>query len=53
MRSSATQGAGQPNGYGIDGFSQPRGQSTAKTQDVECLAAMKKLPDSVGTFYSP
>src|SRR5271155_1790667 len=27
MRSSTTQRAGQPNGYGVDDFSQPRGQS--------------------------
>jgi len=26
MRSSAAQRAGQPNGYGVDDFSQPRGQ---------------------------
>ena len=24
-----------------------------REEGVECAAAMKKLPDSVGTFYSP
>jgi hypothetical protein len=28
-------------------------RSSAKTQGLEYVAAMKKLPDSVGTFYSP